>query len=793
MTARSARQLLAAAGIALATVSMLCACTTPGPFIQLDPNTGQPQATDAKVRTILTFPPKTVGVPGTVVCAEPSPDVAEAVSTALTASLQVELQNAKNAQGSLGGSLSHTTSESVAELGERLATIQLLRDKMYRACEAYGNGAIKPTAYALILARHDKTMMSLLSNELAAGAFGRALASIGAGSTISGPDPGALKNQEDDVKAKTASVQADIDAKKDATADFKALSESLGVLLALDAQSVTSSTTIMSNGSLGTISGSRLPDVQTIAEIHRNYIDDDGIDPLTDACIIGMEALDENQTVEQRAASTKAMDNYRLERAMLLQELQKAEQDRDDATGQQVLAQATIDAIMQRKTAKLGALSTEDVAALEEAQKNYRFFKATAESKDRLVTETQQSIQQKGDPLQDLFLAKGSPFAAFCYQSVLNTKSDYVKTRLQQKIDLRQLDPTTNEIAARRLALCAQVLDKPVDATFTADLKQKAIAAQCGSTTSTQLPAAPPTVLTAPTNVKATSAGGKISVTFTAPKDANISGYTATATNVDAGKGETPLTGTGTPTTKSITITGCKDAETYDVDLEVTDNTKAKATAKAGAPVTCKAAAAPTKPSAPTIKTATSKSNTITITFDAPADGGSPITGYTATATRANAAKDEIPLTGNSKGTQTSVDISKCLTGDEYSVTVVAINKIKASEASKSSNVACNAAAATPSDFPPPTNLSVKSSANTFVVSFDAPKDPKTPVTGYSASAANDTSKDRAPLSENTKAAGTGVVIPGCITGDSYTITAVANYAAGKSEPAMINKQPCKK
>jgi hypothetical protein len=56
---------------------------------------------------------------------------------------------------------------------ERTQTIQLLRDSLYRACEAYANGALSDTTYALLLSRYDDTMVTMLSSELVAGAFGR--------------------------------------------------------------------------------------------------------------------------------------------------------------------------------------------------------------------------------------------------------------------------------------------------------------------------------------------------------------------------------------------------------------------------------------------------------------------------------------------------------------------------------------------------------------------------------------------------------------------------------------------
>lgn len=80
-------------------------------------------------------------------------------------------------QGS--GSLSGAQIESLLQLSERTVSIQLLRDQMYRACEAYSNGAINATNYTLIMSRLNETMITLMLGETAGGAFGRTLGTLG--------------------------------------------------------------------------------------------------------------------------------------------------------------------------------------------------------------------------------------------------------------------------------------------------------------------------------------------------------------------------------------------------------------------------------------------------------------------------------------------------------------------------------------------------------------------------------------------------------------------------------------
>lgn len=92
-----------------------------------------------------------------VTCAEPSPDVLKAVADSLSAQAEVA--------GRGGGGLSTSSAESAASIGLRTATIQLLRDGLYRICEAYANGALSEFGYALALSNFDEIMIRLISVE----------------------------------------------------------------------------------------------------------------------------------------------------------------------------------------------------------------------------------------------------------------------------------------------------------------------------------------------------------------------------------------------------------------------------------------------------------------------------------------------------------------------------------------------------------------------------------------------------------------------------------------------------
>lgn len=153
-----------------------------------------------------------------VVCAEPSPDAAVAVARSFAVNSNVNVDTIKTDVGGAFG-LSQTLAENLAQLGERTATIQLLRDTLYRACEGYSNGALDETSYAFIIARIDTLMSTLTLGEMSAGAFGRQLAALSSVAGAGGPTDQAMKLVKDaqdlqdaadtKVKAKAKELEAD--------------------------------------------------------------------------------------------------------------------------------------------------------------------------------------------------------------------------------------------------------------------------------------------------------------------------------------------------------------------------------------------------------------------------------------------------------------------------------------------------------------------------------------------------------------------------------------------------------
>ena len=159
-----------------------CAVAPDATYKEFDLTGKKSVLTDTRTRAITNVPIKDSSRPGLVdpkhiVCAEPSPDVAVALANSFGAGISV--------MGYGSGSLSGANAESVVQLAERTVTVQLLRDQMYRACEAYANGAITGTTYNLIMSKNNDAMVTLMLGETAGGAFGRSLAAIGTGANSS--------------------------------------------------------------------------------------------------------------------------------------------------------------------------------------------------------------------------------------------------------------------------------------------------------------------------------------------------------------------------------------------------------------------------------------------------------------------------------------------------------------------------------------------------------------------------------------------------------------------------------
>src|SRR5690242_9784498 len=132
-------------------------------FRSFDIDSGESLSLDAKQRLVLATYKGGKSGNRKIVCAEPSPDAFSATSASATANAAFTFPSllpggqtgtdgqSGNTSGS--GGIAAARSESAASIGMRTQTIQLLRDGLYRACEAYMNGAIDQQDYRLLLSR----------------------------------------------------------------------------------------------------------------------------------------------------------------------------------------------------------------------------------------------------------------------------------------------------------------------------------------------------------------------------------------------------------------------------------------------------------------------------------------------------------------------------------------------------------------------------------------------------------------------------------------------------------------
>ena len=236
--------------------------------LELVDGKGPSVITDAKQRIITNIDIVNESISGQVlpkriICAEPSPDVAQGVTRAISAGLST---------GKVSASFGFSAAATVAQLGERMATIQLLRDMGYRNCEAYANGVINSTSYTILNSRLNKTIVTLLSSEVTAGALGRALAQIGgtaksdskaSGSVKPGGQPGGQPGaQPSSPVAAPPQTNTNTESSTDVSANAGQL------------------------GTLGQILGNNLTNVSAdLRGIHRQFMEDNSFTTLLDACV----------------------------------------------------------------------------------------------------------------------------------------------------------------------------------------------------------------------------------------------------------------------------------------------------------------------------------------------------------------------------------------------------------------------------------------------------------------------------------------------------------------------------
>lgn len=157
--------------------------------------TGQIFFIDAKQRVVLNRNGQT--------CAEPSPDALSAIA----ASQSLNLTQGDNVE--LGSALS--VAEAAGSIGLRTQSIQLMRDEMFRLCEARQNGAISQMWFELMHRRLQSTMVAILAIEQLTGAVRAPTIVLGGnGATGNAESLVRLTTQRETLAASVSAGQAEV-------------------------------------------------------------------------------------------------------------------------------------------------------------------------------------------------------------------------------------------------------------------------------------------------------------------------------------------------------------------------------------------------------------------------------------------------------------------------------------------------------------------------------------------------------------------------------------------------------
>jgi uncharacterized protein (TIGR02145 family) len=282
-----------------------------------------------------------------------------------------------------------------------------------------------------------------------------------------------------------------------------------------------------------------------------------------------------------------------------------------------------------------------------------------------------------------------------------------------------------------------------------------AIGTSVASTASNSVtPTAPSTAPGAPTIGTATAGNAQATVTFTVPVSnggSAITGYTVTSN---------PGNITGSGSASPITVTGLTNGTAYTFTVTATNAIGTSVASSASNTVT------PTEPStapgAPTIGTATPGNAQATITFIAPgSNGGSTITGYTATSNPGN-------ITGT--GSASPITVTGLTNGTAYTFTVTATNAIGTGPTSSASNSVTPSVTSTIPGAP--TGVSAAGGNAQATVAFTAPLNTGgSAITGYTVTSSPGGFTGNGPSSP--------ITVNGLINGITYTFTVTATNAIG--------------
>ncbi|MBB6403448.1 fibronectin type III domain-containing protein [Arthrobacter sp. AZCC_0090] len=192
----------------------------------------------------------------------------------------------------------------------------------------------------------------------------------------------------------------------------------------------------------------------------------------------------------------------------------------------------------------------------------------------------------------------------------------------------------------------------------------------------------------------------------------------------------------------------------------------------------------PTAPAAPAGVTAAAGNASATVSWTAPANGGSAITSYAVTPHAGTTTLAPVTVTGNPPATSTTV--SGLSNGTAYTFTVTATNAVGTSPASAASAPVTPTATATAPAAP--TGVTAAAGNASAAVSWTAPANGGSPITSYAVTPHAGTTT-LAPVTVTGTPPATSTTVTGLSNGTAYTFTVTATNAVGTS-PASAASAP---
>ncbi len=263
----------------------------------------------------------------------------------------------------------------------------------------------------------------------------------------------------------------------------------------------------------------------------------------------------------------------------------------------------------------------------------------------------------------------------------------------------------------------------------------------------------------APTAVSVVASDGALSVSWSAPSTngATISGY---AVNVVHGS-DTPFTCSAAGTASSCEVSGLVNGTTYAITVTATNS------AGVSSPSTSIDGTPATTPGAPTDIIVAASSGSLSVSWSAPSDGGSSITGYTVTAAHGS----DTPVTCTTDGSSTTCDLIGLTNGTAYLVSVSATN---AMGTTNSDGAVTGTPAAAPSE---PTDVSVVSQNGSLLVSWSSAEGNGATVTSYTITL---TDGIDSPIVTTVSGSATSTTITGLTNGTTYSVIVTATNSQGE-------------